>query len=89
LDHQLFSACKESALQVCKTSFAPSDQNAMDENLPKLPHQMVLACLYRAEIADDDDVDNTDDDADHKVMLHFDILCIVMTPIATYQRFKI
>jgi Golgi apparatus protein 1 len=76
LDHQLFSACKESALQVCKTSFAPSDQNAMDENLPKLPHQMVLACLYRAEIADDDDVDNTDDDADHKIspVCHTEVL---------------
>ena len=63
----MFKTCKDDAFRVCKATFGPDGEQTLGEgNLPNLPHQMVLACLYRAEAADDD---NDIDEGDHKVML--------------------
>lgn len=64
LDHQLYSTCKDDAHRICNAAFMnPEGQAPQDGNAAELPPQMILACLYRAEIAEGEE----DSEENHRV----------------------
>ena len=59
LDHQLYSKCKDDAARVCKSAIMnPNGMTEMEGNAENIPPQMILACLYRADIEYEDNIDD-------------------------------
>ncbi|XP_062501664.1 Golgi apparatus protein 1-like isoform X2 [Corticium candelabrum] len=76
LDHQLYSKCKDDAARVCKSAIMnPNGMTEMEGNAENIPPQMILACLYRADIEYEDNIDDNSHQVSRKC--HTDILRVL------------